>query len=59
MFERIKEIEESLDDIERRDEDSQLDILIGRGWKDKTEIRKIVLDYMNKADRERRRLLNE
>ena len=60
MFERIKEIEKNLHDIERRDEEDQLDILIGRGWKDKTQqIREIVLDYMNKADRERRRLLNE
>jgi len=60
MFEKIKKIERSLDDIERRDEDNQLDILIGRGWKDKSqEIREIVLDYMNKADKERKRLLNE
>jgi len=31
MFENIKKLERSLDDIETRDIDSQLDILIGRG----------------------------
>ena len=49
MIERIKS-EQEIDDIERLDEDSQMNILIGIGWRNKSkEIRKIVLDYMRKA----------
>jgi hypothetical protein len=58
MFERIKSLDFRLDDIERRENDIQLDILIGRGWKDKTsEIREVVLEYMRKADKERRKFI--
>ena len=55
MFERIKEVERTLNDIERREEDEQLDILIGRGWKTiSKKIREIVLNYMYRADKGRR-----
>ena len=39
MFENIKEVDKRLEDIERKCEADQLDILIGRGWKDKTQQR--------------------
>ena len=56
MFERVKELDRELEDIERREENEQVDILIGRGWKNKTrEIREVVLDCMYKADKERRK----
>ena len=62
MFERIKRLGQNLDDIEIRDEETQLDILIGRGTsirgeKQETEkkIREIVLDYIHKADKIRNR----
>jgi hypothetical protein len=58
MFERVKEISRELEDIERREENEQLDILIGRGWKDKTkQIRQVVLEYMYQADKERRKFI--
>src|SRR5262249_4921478 len=49
MFERIRQ-ECKLDVIEQVDEDSQLQILIGIGWRENQHsIRKIVLDYIKKA----------
>ena len=57
MIERIKS-ECEIDDIERLDEDSQMNILIGIGWRNKSkEIRKIVLDYMRKAYDIRKRFI--
>jgi hypothetical protein len=58
MFEKIKNLERNLENIENRDENDQLDILIGRGWKSNTnKIRNIVLEYMSKASRERNRFI--
>ena len=58
MFEKIRKVERNLNDIERKEEDTQLDILIGRGGGEKNkQIREIVLDYMYKADRERNRFI--
>ena len=57
MIERIKS-ECEIDDIERLDEDSQMNTLIGIGWRNKSkEIRKIVLDYMRKACDIRKRFI--
>ena len=55
MFERIKE-ECELYYVESMDEDKQLDILVGIGWRKKgREIRDIVLEYMKKAYKIRKR----
>jgi hypothetical protein len=49
MFDKIKN-ECQLENIERLDEDKQLDLLIGIGWRKKEkEIRNIVLEYICKA----------
>jgi len=49
MFERIRQ-ESELVDVEQMDQDWQLQLLIGVGWKSKEkEIRKIVLEYIKKA----------
>jgi hypothetical protein len=49
MFDKIKN-ECQLENIERLDEDKQLDLLIGIGWRKKEkEIRSIVLEYICKA----------
>ena len=49
MIERVKS-ECELEYIERLDEDSQLNILIGIGWrKQSKQIREIVLEYIRKA----------
>ena len=67
MFEKIKRLEKNLEDIERRDEETQLDILIGRGitirgentQETKKKIREIVLDYIHKADKIRNRYIKD
>lgn len=66
MFEKIKRLEKILEDIERRDEETQLDILIGRGitirgekQETKKKIREIVLDYIHKADKIRNRYIKD
>lgn len=57
MFNRIR-TECKINEIERLDEDKQIDILIGIGWRKKeTEIREIVLEYIRKAFDIRKRLV--
>ena len=49
MIERIKK-ECEIEYLESVDEDSQMNILIGIGWRKKSQqIREIVLDYIRKA----------
>ncbi len=57
MIEGIKR-EGEIDNIERLEEDSQMNLLIGTGSrKKKKEIRKIVLDYIHKAFNIRKRFI--
>ena len=57
MFNRIRE-ECNLEHLERLDEDKQIDVLIGIGWRKKEkEIREIVLEYIRKAFDIRKRLV--
>ena len=57
MFNRIRE-ECKLDYIENMDEEWQLNILIGVGWRNKEqEIREIVLEYIRNAYNVRKRCL--
>ena len=49
MFDKIRESCEV--DVEIMDQDSQIDILIGIGWRKKgKEIRQVVVDYIRKAN---------
>jgi len=57
MFRKIRERCE-IDNVERLDEEYQLQILIGVGLREKErEIREIVLDYMKKAYEIRKRYI--
>ena len=57
MFDQIRD-RCQLEYAETMDEDWQLDVLIGHGWKEKgKEIREIVLEYMKKANEIRSRFL--
>ena len=50
MFEKIRNEVIELEDIEKMDEEWQLEVLIGVGWKNKgKDIRKIVCEYIKKA----------
>jgi len=58
MFARIRE-ECELEYVENMNEEWQINILIGIGWKEKgKEIREIVLEYMKKANEIRNRYIN-
>ena len=53
MFNRIRN--EGNLDVEQMDQDNQMQILIGIGWKDKEkQIRNFVLQYMKKAYEKRK-----
>jgi len=57
MFKKIRE-KCKLEHVERLDEDSQLNVLIGIGWRNKEqELREIVLEYIRKALDIRKRLV--
>ena len=56
MYERIKEVCEL--EIDQMNEDSKLQVLIGIGWRNKEkEIRRIVLDYIKKASKIRKKFI--
>ena len=58
MFHRIREEISELEYVENMEEEWQLNLLIGIGWRKKNkEIREIVLDYLKKAYEIRRRYI--